>query len=110
MKTTETANSLTITLSEREHAILKRFAEAMNRTPWADSDNTPATVFREFVWTSIVNILTDPGAMAENILDGIATGANGTDVAEPEHSRRIAEMRAKFEEAGLLGRTKPEAS
>ena len=109
MKTTETASSLTVILSKEEHGLLKRCAEAMNRTTWADGDNTPATVFREFVLSWIEDYFAHPEEMAANILDGIATGEDGTDVAEPEHSRRLAEMRTKFEEEGLLRRAKPEA-
>lgn len=95
--------SLVVTIDGEEYANLERVAEAMNRTSWADDDNTAESVFRSFVW--LQEELDSPELVAENILAGIATDKENLGSApEPLHSQRIAELQKSFEDAGILQR------
>ena len=97
-------HSLVVTIDGDEYANLARAADALNSASWTDDDNTPETVFREFVWSWARQNLTEPRELANDILDGIATGDPGSayDAEDPEHKRRLAELEERFKEAGLL--------
>ena len=96
-------NAIEATIDGEEYARLEKIADAMNRTSWSDTDNTALTVFKSFVWTWIEDYLGEPERLALDILDGIATADDRMGLApEPEHSRRIAELRKAYVEVGLI--------
>ena len=88
---------ITFTVGGERYANLERVARAMNKTSWC-GDNTPESVFREFVLPFAENFLDSPAELCEAILNGIATSDDNTTAAhEPIHAARIAELSKAFD-------------
>ena len=89
---------ITFTVDGERYARLERVARAMNKTSWCCSDNTPETVFKEFVLPWAENLLDSTAELCDSILGGIATSDdNLTEAPEPMHTARIAELRNAFD-------------
>lgn len=89
---------ITFTVEGEQYARLERVARAMNKTSWCCGDNTPETVFKEFVLPWAENSLNSTAELCGTILDGIATSDDNTGEApEPMHTARIAELRNAFD-------------
>ena len=88
---------ITFTVDGERYARLERVARAMNKTSWR-SDNTPETVFKEFVLPWAENLLDSTAELCDSILTGIATSDdNKGEAPEPMHAARIAELRNAFD-------------
>ena len=72
----------------------------MNKTPWADPDNSPESIFTNFVVVWIEDFFDKHGKMAENIPSAVDTGYDDKD---PMHWKRLDEMAEAFKLAGLRG-------
>lgn len=95
---------ITFTVDGERYADLERVANAMNRVSWCDNDNTPESVFRDFVLPFAENLLDSSAELCDVILGGIATGDdNMTTAPEPIHTARIAELSKAFGELSYNG-------
>ncbi len=89
---------ITFTVDGERYARLERVARAMNKTSWCCNDNTPETVFKEFVLPGAESLLDSPAELCGFILSGIATSDdNAGEAPEPMHTARIAELRNAFD-------------
>jgi len=89
---------ITLTIDGERYAALERVAEALNGIPWCDKDNTPESVFREWVWPFADGPMRDPRELCELVEGSFDTGhAPGT----PADRTRLAEVRAAFVAHGL---------
>lgn len=88
---TQNTLTLTLTLTGDEYRALTDVAKAMNRVSWCGTDNTAASVYKEFVLPEL-----DKTELMANIVSCIATGEDGFDVPEPLHSLRLSELKAAF--------------
>lgn len=96
----ETPKRITLTIDGERYAVLERVAEALNGIPWCANDNTPESVFREWVWPFADGPMRDPRELCGLVEESFDTGyAEGT----PEETARLADVRAAFEAAGLYG-------
>ena len=71
----------------KEYARLVAFADAMNRTPYLERDNTPATVYANF-FTCSCDLDGDAGEAAAQIAESIDLG----DIDDQEERRRVLEL------------------
>ena len=95
-----TAKRITLTVDGERYAALERVAEALNGIPWCDKDNTPESVFHEWVWPFADGPMRDPRELCELVEGDFDTGhAPGT----PADRARLADVRAAFKAAGLYG-------
>jgi hypothetical protein len=95
-----TPKRITLTIDGERYAVLERVAEALNGIPWCENDNTPESVFREWVWPFADGPMRDPRELCGLVEGSFETGfPDGT----PEDMARLAEVRAAFEAAGLYG-------
>jgi hypothetical protein len=100
---TDSNRALTVTIDGDQFGLLERAARAINACKWTEDDNTPKSVFQSFVWDWLEDIWENRGALAESILEGIATDNEGlTSAPEPLHSERLAELKAAFEAENLM--------
>lgn len=75
------------------YAMLEKIAKAMNSVSWTDNDNTPVSLYREFLLSHRKN----PAGWARSIVLHIVTGAKNS----VEDLKRRDELRAAFESGGL---------
>ena len=88
---------ITFTVDGERYALLERVARAMNKTSWCE-DNTPESVFSEFVLVYSEQLLDSPYELCDFILGAIATSDDNTaEAPEPIHAARIAELRNAFD-------------
>ena len=94
------ARSITITIDGERYALLERVAEALNGIPWCEHDNTPESVFYEWVWPFADGPMRDPRELCMLVVESFDTGyAPDT----PADRARLAEVRAALVAAGLYG-------
>jgi len=90
---------ITMVIDGERYDALERVAQTMNSVSWCSSDNTPETVFDEFLRPFAEEPIDDLSELCEIILSGIATSDEGRkDAPEPTHSARLDELRAAFNE------------
>ena len=82
----------------KEYARLGAFADAMNRTPYLERDNTPATVYANF-FAFPCNLDDDAGEAAAQIAESIDLG----DVDDQEERRKIHELTDVLTDAANAG-------
>ena len=86
-------NKITLVIDGEWYQNLKRVADAMNTVSWCENDNTPESVFCEFVKWDFGELLGSLRNIGECVAANIDTGfEDGT----AEHGARIAELRAAF--------------
>lgn len=104
MKIKDTGHSIQVSIDGEDYALLKRTADTMNTVEWCEDDNTPESVFENFVICWIEDFFGEPGRMAENILDGVATDKETLRSAPGRlHRERLKQLEAAFKSAGLMG-------
>jgi len=95
-KAREPKRRIVVIIEGERYDNLERVAQAMNGVSWCDTDNTPETVFENFVFPWSEDFLDSPARLAESILDGIATSEDGRTAPEPLHTERLKELKAAF--------------
>ena len=96
-----TPKRITLTIDGERYAVLERVAEALNGIPWCENDNTPESVFREWVWPFADGPMCYPRELCGLVEESFDTGyAEGT----PEEMARLADVRAAFKAAGLYSK------
>ena len=87
-------NKITLVIDGEWYENLKRVADAMNTVSWCYTDNTPETVFKEFVEYALEYVLGSVRELCSQVSDAIDTGYEGKD--ETKHNARLSELRAAF--------------
>ena len=85
---------ITLVIDGEWYQNLKRVADTMNTVSWCDGDNTPETVFDEFVKWEIDYTLGSVRELCSQVAEAIDTGYEGKD--DTKHYARLAELRAAF--------------